>query len=75
MIIKCKCCCSCLEVEYDEELETYDFTLWDRHGMSDPLSLKERFRWCWYVLKTGDPWSDHTIVSKEDFDKLRSFQK
>lgn len=75
MIIKCQCCCSALEVEWDEELQTYNFALWERHSINTPFSFKERLRWCWHVLRTGDPWSDHVIVSKEDFDKLIRIRK
>lgn len=74
MFIKCNCCCSIAEINWDEDIKAYHLTMWKRHDMSEKMSFKERLRWCWNTLKTGNPWSDHTIISEEDFEKLRSYK-
>lgn len=59
---KCECCCSMIECEYDKDYDQFNFTLWDR-GYGSSLIWSERIRWAWNILRTGNPFKDHTIVS------------
>lgn len=38
-----------------------------------PMSFKERLRWCWNILKTGNPWADEVLLRVDDVKKLRQF--
>ncbi len=76
IFVKCHCCCSVLEIYCDPiEDEHYQFNvaLWTDYAASRPLSKKERIRWCDHIMKTGKPWADHTIVSKEDAKRIADF--
>ena len=79
IFLKCQCDgCSLLEVNYDDfydETERWQFNvaLWQSHPGTSPMSKKERIRWCEHVMKTGMPWADHTILSKEDALRLAKF--
>ena len=76
IFIKCDCGCSVLEVNYDEfpgEIPVFNLALWVSHPGTRPMSKKERIRWCNHVMKTGQPWADHTIVSKVDAQRIAQF--
>ena len=69
--ITCECSTHALQVEYVKEDQNYNLCIWQYgHYGSVPMSWKERLRWCWRVLKTGNPWADSIILSKEKRDKL-----
>lgn len=68
--IKCECTCHVLEVErynYDEHDNGFNFTIWNysRNG-SKIRGWKEKFRWCWNIIKTGNPWADCIIATNND---------
>jgi hypothetical protein len=76
IFVKCDCNCSVLEInydDYDEGNEQFNVALWVNHPGKPNLSKKERIRWCEHVMKTGNPWSDHTIVTKEDAHRIVKF--
>lgn len=77
VVVKCECCCSSLELEYDNELDpnTISCTLWVRHNAGRPLTWMERFRWIWRLLITGNPWSDHVLLNKKSARKVLNFLK
>ena len=63
---KCECSTHALEAEYDSEDEQYNFTIWHYGHQGDvPMSFKERVRWCWRILTTGNPWADAVILSEK----------
>ena len=35
-----------------------------------PLSFKERLRWCWHLLKTGQPFLDSVMLNKKVAEEL-----
>jgi hypothetical protein len=70
---KCDCCCSAIEVEFDEELDNFLVALWANGNTSRPLSTKERKRWCEHIMKTGNPWADHTILTKQSARRIAEF--
>jgi len=64
---KCECGTHTLETEYDDELNQYNFTIWHYGHQGDvPMSFKERVRWCWRILTTGNPWADAVILSEKN---------
>jgi hypothetical protein len=75
IFLKCQCGgCSLLEMNCDnEESQQFNVSIWKSHPGTRILSIKERIRWCWHILFKGNPWADHTILSKKDALKLSSF--
>jgi len=74
IFVKCSCGgCSVLEFTFDEETKEFNIAVWVNHPGVKPLSKKERIRWCEHVMKTGDPWADHTIVTKKDARRIANF--
>jgi len=68
-----KCACSCHALEVDTtfrklENEIY-FTSWEHSG-TRPFSFREKLRWCFHILKTGRPWSDHIILNESQVKEL-----
>ena len=68
---KCECGTHALETEYDGEENQYNFTIW--HYGDVPISFKERVRWCWRTLTTGNPWADRVILSEKSKVELVEF--
>jgi hypothetical protein len=77
IFVKCDCCCSVVEMNFDDdfgdEQAQFNIAVWADHAAKLPLSKKERIRWCEHVMKTGRPWADHTIVSKQDAQRIADF--
>ena len=73
IFIKCHCGCNVLEFNSDDELKNINIAIWVNHPGVRPFSKKERIRWCDYVMKTGMPWADHTIVNIKDAQKIVKF--
>lgn len=77
ILIKCECCCCGLEVSLDKEEDIPDqfwFAFWSmgNYGQA-PMMWKEQLRWIWNILWTGNPWSDHVILSKSSAKELSEF--
>ncbi len=77
LFLKCTCHGEALQIEYEvdkrwNEDGEYWVSLWER-GFDGILCWRERLRWVWNILKTGKPFSDHVILSKQDAIKLRDF--
>lgn len=75
--VKCMCSCQMLEVEkydYKDGDHGFNFVIWarDRHGKKI-FGLKERFRWCWNIIKNGSPWADDIIATNQDARGLAEF--
>lgn len=74
IFVKCQCCCSALEISKDEEEDCFNVALWSYGPLGQQItSWHEKLRWCWNIIKTGMPWSDHTIVTKEDAARIVKF--
>jgi len=68
LIVKCDCGSEALEVQYwlnDDAKNKYPdefyFAFW-HYGFERPLCWRERLRWCWRILRTGNPWADSILV-------------
>jgi len=73
--LKCECSSHALEVEYDEEYGQYSIATWHYGNFTRPFSFKEKIRWCWRILWTGNPWADSVILSKKTKLELIEFLK
>lgn len=69
----CECHSHALLVEKFEDEDELNLSLFERGLDGRKLSIKERFRWCWQILRYGHPWSDHIILSKDNQKVLRKF--
>jgi len=72
----CSCFTEGLILEhFDEEFsdsserEIYIAT-WNYGKQSGEMSWKNRFRWCWNILKTGLPWTDMCILHRDEARRL-----
>jgi len=72
-LAKCECYCSMIEIEKDKETNQYNIALWGHSHGNYSLSIKERIRWCWRMLTTGNLWTDHTILSAEKAKELKDW--
>ncbi len=70
--LKCQCYGSMLECQYDEEFKDCNITIWQR-GRNGVLSWQNRIRWIWEIIKTGNPWGDDIMLTKEDALKLANY--
>lgn len=77
--IKCACYGHALEVEKycyewkDGKDEGFNFAVWERGTSGKTLCWRERFRWCWNILKTGKPWADDIIATNEQAHSVAEF--
>jgi hypothetical protein len=78
VFIKCDCTSHALECQkykYDEHgNEGFYLSFW-HYGQDTNArkSWKERFRWCWRILKTGNPWADSIIATNKSARELAEF--
>lgn len=66
-IFKCGCGGEGIVIDNAYEENSIDFALWTNglFGGYYPMTWKQRFRWCWHILKTGKVWTDAIILEKE----------
>lgn len=65
--IECSCGTEVLRVQYDEELDTYDISMFSLHK---DYSWKHKIQQIWHILKTGEPYSDQMVVSRKELAEL-----
>ena len=66
----CSCYAEALSMEYDPEFKEIFLSVWYL-GKQRPLSIRERFRYCWQILFKGEPFSDQLILDKETAKALK----
>lgn len=65
LYLKCDCSCHLLEIEYDDDFDdSFCIALWSRGRQGEILSWRDRIRWIWNIIRTGNPWSDSIIINK-----------
>ena len=73
---KCDCSSHLLQTEryyFDKDDKGFYFSIWN-HGYTGNIKhWKERFRWCWRILRTGNPWADSIIATDERALELANF--
>ena len=51
--------------------ETLDISFFSYgHTGRYPLSIKQRIRWCWYLMKSGMPFADMIVLTRETAKEL-----
>lgn len=71
-MVKCDCSAEALEIEYDKEENKFYFSFWQQ-GYRFRLSWKERIRWCFRIIASGNPWTDSIIVGAVNARTIRNF--
>jgi hypothetical protein len=64
IMVKCDCSSEAIEVQYEPEYKLFYFAYWSQ-SFNRPLPFKERIRWMWHLLRTGNPWEDMVMISPE----------
>ena len=70
LVIKCDCHGHSIELEHNDEFNEIELSVWYYGNDDRELRWKERFRWCWRILRTGMPWTDMIILTHEKMDKI-----
>lgn len=76
LLLKCECSTHMLEIERFFESDNdqgFNFSIWHRSVHGKILSWKERFRWCWHIIKTGNLWSDAVIINNTNAQQIVNY--
>lgn len=66
---RCSCDTEVLKVEYNEEWEEFNISIYE---LSHKTTWKQKLRYIWRIIKTGDPYGDQVVPVKEE---MRSIQQ
>lgn len=76
-LIRCDCSGHMLECEvynWQNGESGVNFSIWERGRNGKKIrSWREKFRWCWQILKTGMPWADDIIATNKEARGLAEF--
>lgn len=75
LMLKCACHTEALEITHlpnEDKPDEFWFSIWE-NGFDSRLSRRERFRWCWNILRTGRPWGDNIILTPEQAMQVAKF--
>ena len=72
LMTKCECSSEALEFQYWPEDKQFYVAFWQQ-GFHRPLCFRERVRWAWRLLFTGNPWGDMIILSPEKAKEIADF--
>jgi hypothetical protein len=72
IMVQCECGGEAIEIQHWSDENKFYFSIW-RCGFFRPMRWKERFRWCWYILRTGNPWADHIILHTDNAKQVAEF--
>jgi hypothetical protein len=79
---RCSCHTHALEIvymveKYENDKDSYEdfyFNFWEMgRGDNNIMSWRQRFRWIWHILKTGKPYTDGIILTKEQIIDIVKF--
>jgi hypothetical protein len=76
LFIKCECESEILEIQrYNcgDNDRGFNVAMWTHGKSSNKMCWRERLRWCWKILRTGDPWNDYAIVSDKNAMKISEY--
>ena len=73
LMVKCECSSESLEVQYWPEDKQFYVTSWQQGFIHRPFSWRERIKWMWHILKTGNPWGDMIILSPTKAKEISDF--
>ena len=63
--IRCSCYHELLHLNWDEEIETLDMSIWAPYSTDTKMSWKQRLRYCWQILIKGRPYGDQVVLEKQ----------
>jgi len=67
-----KCDCGVHELQIHRDGEDLEVSLWAMQG-ERPLNWRGRIRWCWRILRTGNPWVDFILLGPAKTQQLREW--
>jgi hypothetical protein len=73
LFLSCLCSSHVLQATVDED-KNVEISIWQL-GRTRSLSWKERLRWIWRILRTGDPWADQILIDRKQGKSLEQFLK
>ena len=68
-ILKCSCSSEMIRFAYDDEMETFDVSIWSFQNSHRPY-WKDKLRWIWRILTVGSPYGDQVLLEKEQVAEL-----
>lgn len=68
--IKCACYHELLHLEWDEELQQVDLSIWSPYSTDTTMTWRQRLRYCWRILTKGRPYGDQLILEKQHIAEL-----
>lgn len=71
--IKCKDNGEGISVENDQTEQKYYFAFWRSNSNTTYMNIRERLKYCWYVLRTGKVYSNSITLSRQDVYELYDF--
>jgi hypothetical protein len=78
--VKCDCFTHSLELVRLEEtydkgptFKSFELSVWQLANHVRPMGWRERFRWVWRILRTGNPWTDMIILSDDKAKEIAQF--
>ena len=69
IMVECQCSSEALQINYDQEYSQYELSMWFQ-GFKSPMTWRQRARFIWRILTTGDPWVDYMLIDKLDAQKI-----
>lgn len=77
LMVKCECGAEALEVQFwpnmtDGFPDEFYFSHWKQEFFR-PLPWREKLRWCWNILRTGNPWGDDIITTPQNAKRIADF--
>lgn len=73
LYIKCSCHSEGLYLSYDREEKLYYLSMFILGYRSKKLSMIEKIRWCWYIIKNGKPYTDQLVLDKNATKEMADF--
>ena len=74
----CDCSSHMLQTEryyINKEDNGFNISAWHYGHNGNIRRWKERIRWCWRILKTGNPWADSIVLTDDRASELSNFIK
>ena len=68
--IKCECHGEGMGIDYDEEDDLYYFSYWSQGLSNKKLSIRDKIRYCWRVLKKGKAFEDELVFGPKKANEL-----
>lgn len=70
IFLDCDCGSEVMQVEKDPAFNEFFVSIYTRHPQ---MTLWNKFRHIWQVLRTGEPFADQIIINEEEAQRLAEF--